>query len=109
MRRKMLEVFPNLNDVRFDYTWGGFVAITMERTPHFGRLGDNIYFAQGYSGQGVAMTGVAGKILAEAIAGQAERFDLLTRLPHTTFPGGRLFRTPTLALAMLWYRMRDLL
>ncbi len=105
----MLEVFPDLNDVQFDYTWGGFVAITMERTPHFGRLGDNIYFAQGYSGQGVAMTGVAGKILAEAIAGQAERFDLLTRLPHTTFPGGRLFRTPTLALAMLWYRMRDLL
>jgi len=109
MRRKMLAVFPDLSDVEFDYTWGGFVAITMDRTPHFGRLGDNIYFAQGYSGQGVAMTGVAGKILAEAIAGQAERFDLLTRLPHTTFPGGRLFRTPTLALAMLWYRMRDLL
>ncbi len=109
LRHKMLEVFPDLGDVQFDYTWGGFVAITMERTPHFGRLGDNIYFAQGYSGQGVAMTGIAGKILAEAIAGQAERFDLLTRLPHTTFPGGRLFRTPTLALAMLWYRMRDLL
>jgi len=109
MRRKMLEVFPDLSDVQFDYTWGGFVAITMDRTPHFGRLGDNIYFAQGYSGQGVAMAGVAGKILAEAIAGQAERFDLLTRLPHTIFPGGRLLRTPTLALAMLWYRMRDLL
>ncbi|MHA1600374.1 MAG: NAD(P)/FAD-dependent oxidoreductase [Alphaproteobacteria bacterium] len=109
MRHKMLEVFPDLSDVRFEYTWGGFVAITMERTPHFGRLGDNIYFAQGYSGQGAAMTGIAGKILAEAIAGQAERFDLLARLPHTTFPGGRLFRTPTLAMAMLWYRMRDLL
>jgi gamma-glutamylputrescine oxidase len=109
LRHKMLDVFPALSDVQFEYTWGGFVAITMERTPHFGRLGDNIYFAQGYSGQGVAMTGVAGKILAEAIAGQSERFDLLTRLPHTTFPGGRLFRTPTLALAMLWYRMKDIL
>ena len=109
LRRKMLEVFPDLRDVRFDYTWGGFVAITMNRMPHFGRLGDDTYFAQGYSGQGVAMAGMAGRLLAEAIAGQAERFDLLTRLPHATFPGGRLFRTPTLALAMLWYRMRDIL
>ncbi len=109
MRRKMLQVFPSLADVRFDYTWGGFVAITMERTPHLGRLGGNIYFAQGFSGQGVAFTGVAGKILAEAIAGQAGRLDLLARLPHTTFPGGRLFRTPTLALAMLWFRLRDML
>lgn len=109
MRRKMLEVFPGLGDVGFDYTWGGFVAITVKRTPHLGRLGQNVYFAQGFSGQGVALTGVAGKIMAEAIAGQAERFDLFAKLPHTTFPGGRLLRTPSLALAMLWYRLRDLL
>ena len=109
MRRSMLEVFPGLEDVGFDFAWGGYVAITMERTPHLGRFGQSTYFAHGFSGQGVALTGVAGKIMAEAIAGQAERFDLFTRLPHTTFPGGRLLRTPTLALAMLWYRMRDLL
>lgn len=109
MRRKMLEVFPGLEDVAFDFTWGGFVAITVERTPHLGRVGQNVYFAQGFSGQGVAITGIAGKVIAEAIAGQAERFDLFASLPHTTFPGGKLFRTPSLALAMLWYRMRDLL
>ena len=109
MRRSMLEVFPGLEDVGFDFAWGGYVAITMERTPHLGRLGQTTYFAHGFSGQGVALTGVAGKVMAEAIAGQAERFDLFARLPHTTFPGGRLLRTPTLALAMLWYRLRDLL
>src|SRR5690606_1816870 len=97
-----------LADVRFDFTWGGFVAITMERSPHFGRVGPNIYFAQGFSGNGVAMSAITGRVLAEAISGQAERFDLLARLPHTTFPGGKLLRTPTLALAMLWYRLRDL-
>lgn len=109
MRGKMLTVFPQLADVQFDYTWGGYVGITVERTPHFGRLGDKVFFAQGFSGHGVALTGVAGKIMAEAVAGQAERFDLMARLPHTTFPGGKLFRTPTLVLAMLWFRMRDLL
>lgn len=109
MRRKMLEVFPQLDDVGFDYAWGGNVAITMERSPHLGRLSPKVYFAHGFSGQGVAITGIAGKVVAEAIAGQAERFDVFTRLPHTTFPGGRWLRTPTLVLAMLWYRLRDFL
>jgi len=109
MRQKMLRVFPQLADQHFEYTWGGYVAITVERTPHVGRLGDSVYFAHGFSGHGVALTGMAGRLIAEAIAGQHARFDVLARLPHTTFPGGRLLRTPTLALAMLWYRLRDLL
>jgi len=107
MRRSMLNVYPNLTDVGFEHLWGGNVAITVERTPHIGRLGGNIYFAHGFSGMGVALTGVAGKVMAEAIAGTAERFDVFTRLPHTTFVGGKMLRTPMLALAMLWYRMRD--
>jgi gamma-glutamylputrescine oxidase len=107
MRRSMLSVFPQLEDVGFEHVWGGNVAITVERTPHLGRLGGDIYFAHGFSGVGVALTGIAGKVIAEAISGTAERFDVFTRLPHTTFHGGRLLRTPMLALAMLWYRMRD--
>jgi gamma-glutamylputrescine oxidase len=107
MRRTMLSVYPHLSDVSFEYVWGGNVAITVERTPHIGRLDGNVYFAHGFSGMGVALTGIAGKVVAEAIAGTAERFDVFTRLPHTTFHGGRLLRTPMLALAMLWYRLRD--
>lgn len=107
LRREMAKVFPALAEARFDYIWGGYVGITVERTPHFGRLGSNLYFAQGFSGTGVALTGLAGKIIAEAIAGQAERLDLFARLPHTSFPGGRLLRLPSLVLAMTWYRMRD--
>jgi gamma-glutamylputrescine oxidase len=109
MRTKMLKVFPQLSDVEFEYTWGGFVAITVERTPDVGRIAPNIYYAQGYSGTGVALSGIVGQIIAEAIAGQAERVDLFAKLPHTTFPGGAALRTPLLAAAMLWYRMRDLL
>jgi gamma-glutamylputrescine oxidase len=103
----MLQVFPQLEDQTFEYCWGGYVAITAERTPHIGRLGDNVLFAQGFSGHGVALTGVVGRMLAETVAGQAERFDIMEKLPHTAFPGGKLLRTPLLALGMLWYRMRD--
>jgi gamma-glutamylputrescine oxidase len=81
----------------------------MNRAPHFGRLGANLYFLQGFSGHGMALTGVAGRLVAEAIAGQAERFDLFGRIAHRDFPGGMALRRPALVLAMLWYRMRDLL
>lgn len=109
MRKGMVKVFPQLADVTIDSAWGGFVGITMERTPDIGRVTPNIYYAQGFSGQGVALTSIAGRVVAEAIAGQAERYDLFARLPHRSFPGGPLLRTPTLVLAMLWYRMQDLL
>lgn len=108
-RRRMLNVFPQLADVRIEYAWGGYVDITMSRAPDFGRLSPNVYYLQGFSGHGIALSTIAGKLVAEAISGQAERFDLFTKLKHRTFPGGRLLRTPALMLAMLWYRMRDLL
>jgi gamma-glutamylputrescine oxidase len=108
-RARMLKVFPQLADVKIEYAWGGYVDITMSRAPDFGRLAPNVYYLQGFSGHGIALTGMAGKLVAESIAGQAERFDLFTRLEHRDFPGGRALRTPALVLAMLWFRLKDLL
>lgn len=108
-RARMLGVYPQLRDVRIDYAWGCLLDITLNRGPHFGRLGRNTYFLQGFSGHGIALAGLAGELVAEAIAGTAERFDLFARIPHADFPGGMLLRRPALALAMLWYRLRDLL
>jgi gamma-glutamylputrescine oxidase len=108
-RKRMLNVFPQLRDVGIDYAWGGYVDITMSRAPDFGRLAPNVYYLQGFSGHGIALTGIAGQMTAAAIAGHAERFDVFTRLKHRNFPGGRLLRTPALMLAMLWYRLRDFL
>ena len=108
-RLRMLNVFPQLADARIEYAWGGMIDITMSRAPDFGRLDANVYYLQGYSGHGMVLTTVAGRILAEAIAGQAERFDVFTRIKHHAFPGGRLFRRPMLVMAMTWYRLRDLL
>jgi gamma-glutamylputrescine oxidase len=109
MARRMGEVFPDLAGTPVDYVWGGFVDISMNRAPDFGRLGDNLYYLQGFSGHGVALTGLAGQLVAEAVAGQAGRFDVFARLKHREFPGGTWLRTPSLALGMLWYRMKDAL
>lgn len=109
MAQRMGEVFPDLQGTPVDYVWGGFVDISMNRAPDFGRLGDNLYYLQGFSGHGVALTGLAGQLVAEAVVGQAERFDVFTRLKHREFPGGAWLRTPSLALGMLWHRMKDAL
>ncbi|PZQ96766.1 MAG: FAD-dependent oxidoreductase [Cereibacter sphaeroides] len=107
VRKPLLEVYPQLADTRIDYAWGGTLAITMNRMPCLMRVAPNVLSSSGYSGHGVAMATMAGKILAEAVAGQAERFDLMANLPQQSFPGGAAMRWPLLVLAMTWYSMRD--
>jgi gamma-glutamylputrescine oxidase len=109
MRRRMVRIFPQTADLEVEYTWGGFLDISLTRAPDFGRLAPNVFFLQGFSGHGMALTSLAGKLVAEAVAGTAERFDVFARLPHRDFPGGRLLRRPSLVLAMLYYRLRDML
>jgi len=109
LRARIARVFPWLRDTRIEYAWGGYVDITPNRAPHFGRLAPNAYFLQGFSGHGMVLAGIAGKLVAEAIAGSAERFDVFQKIPHRDFPGGTYFRRPALVLAMLWFRLKDLL
>ncbi len=106
LRRRMCAVFPMLANAETDRVWSGRIGITVNRIPHFGRTDDDIYFVQGFSGHGVALTGLAGTILADAIMGDAERFDVMKSLRHMPFPGG-ILRTPALALGMTWYKLRD--
>lgn len=108
-RRRLARVFPSLTDVDIDYCWGGLVGITVNRLPDFGRVAPNVFYAQGFSGHGVALTGLAGRLMAEVIGGTAERFDLMARVPHRDFPGGRLLRMPALVLGTMWYRLRDVI
>jgi gamma-glutamylputrescine oxidase len=119
MQKRMVHTFPQLQGTEVEFAWGGFVDISMNRAPDFGRLSsvdggpgrayDNVYYLQGFSGHGLALTGLAGKLVAEAIAGDAERFDTFARIRHRAFPGGRLLRTPALVAGMAYYRLKDML
>lgn len=107
IRPKMLKVFPQLKDVKIDFAWTGNFLLTLSRLPQVGRIGDNIYYSQGCSGHGVTYTHLAGKLLAEVLRGQAERFDAFATLPHYPFPGGRMFQVPFSAIGAWYYTMRD--
>lgn len=111
MRPKMLDVFPQLASVKIDYQWGGMIGIGANRLPQIGRLKQhpNVFYAQAYSGHGLNATHLAGRLLAEAIAGQhSDGFELFAKVPHMTFPGGKHLRSPLLALGMLWHRLKEL-
>jgi gamma-glutamylputrescine oxidase len=107
VRPRMLGVFPDLADVAIEQAWGGTLAITVNRMPAFQRLAPGVFSAAGYSGHGVALATLAGKLMAEAVQGTAERFDLFADLPQPAFPGGAALRWPLLVLAMSWYGLRD--
>ncbi|MGH6899941.1 MAG: NAD(P)/FAD-dependent oxidoreductase [Geminicoccaceae bacterium] len=107
VRRYLVRVFPQLADVAIEYGWGGTLAITRTRLPHFARLAPEVFVAHGYSGQGIALATLAGKLIAEAIAGTAERFDVMAGLQVAPFPGGALLRRPALLAGMLYYGLRD--
>ena len=107
LRARMERLFPQLEGVKVDYHWGGTLGITMNRMPMVRRIGPRTLAAGGFSGHGVAITGMVGKMMAEAVAGDAGRFDLVSKLPSQRFPGGKHARAPLLTLAMTWYSLRD--
>ena len=109
LRPNMLRVFPQLEDARIEYEWGGYIAISMRRIPQLGRIDGNSYYAQGYSGHGLAPSHLAGKVIADAIGGDFERFDVFERIGHWKLPGGKWFANPALALGMLYYRLKELI
>jgi gamma-glutamylputrescine oxidase len=104
---RLLHVFPQLQGTPITHAWGGALGISRTRLPHLGRLAPGVYFAHGFSGHGISLGTLAGSLIAEALAGSAERFDVLARLPAPRWPGGMLLRSPLLALGMLWYALRD--
>lgn len=107
MRQRIQRVFPSLGEVDIEFAWGGHVAVTRSHAPHLGRLRGNVYFAQGYTGHGMVMSGVAGRILAAAVAGTAERLDLFAAIPNPVIPLPRSLHRPALAVMLAWFRLLD--
>lgn len=109
LQPSMLRVFPQLEDARIEFEWGGYIAISINRIPQLGRIEENTYYAQGYSGHGLAPSHLAGKLMADAIGGDLEKFDVFQRIRHVKLPGGKWFANPALALGMLYYRLKEIL
>lgn len=109
VKPRMLNTYPQLKDVKIDYEWGGSIGVVIRRIPMIGRIDNNIYYTQGYSGHGVNVTHIMGEMVADAIGGTMERFDLFAKMPQIRVPGGNYFGNQLVALGMLYYRIKDLM
>ena len=104
---RMLEIYPQLKDVRIDYEWGGMIGIVLNRIPALGRINDNVYYCQGYSGHGVNTTHIMAELTADAIRGTPEKFNLFANMKHFRIPGSQWMGNQIIALGMLYFRMKD--
>ncbi len=109
MRPRVTRIYPQLEGVRIDYRWSGKIGIVLNRVPQLGRTSKNVYYAQGYSGHGICLTHVVGEIMADAIDGKTDRYDVFAGIPHQRIPLGDWFGSQMVALGMMYYRMRDLM
>lgn len=109
LRGRMLKIFPQLRDLKIEHCWHGPLEFTINRMPGLGRLSPTVYYAHGFGGQGVVATNILGAVVAEAIAGHANRFDVFAKVKHQNFPGGNWLKQPLFALGMWWYQLRDAL
>ncbi len=107
LRPRMLKIYPQLADVSIDYAWGGTIGVPINRVPQLGRISPNVFYCQGYSGHGVNVTHLAGQIIADAVAGTVERFDLFANIKPFIIPGARLLSKPMVSLGMLYYWIKD--
>ena len=103
----MARLYPELADVRIDYAWGGTIGVPLNRVPQLGHLSDNVFFCQGYSGHGVNVTHLAGRIMADAVQGTMEQFDLFAKVKPVRVPGAYTFQKPMVALGVLYYQIKD--
>jgi glycine/D-amino acid oxidase-like deaminating enzyme len=104
---RMLKIYPDLKDIRIEFEWGGKIGIVLNRIPAVGRINKNVYYCQGYSGHGVCATHVMGEVMADAIGGTMERYDLFAGMKHFRLPGSQWVGNQIVALGMLYYKMKD--
>ena len=108
VRNRMIKVFPELKEMKIDYSWGGTLAITINRLPSFGTLmNDKIIYAHGYSGHGLALSVLAGKLIFEKITGITDKFNLIAKIKNFSIPGGDFLRRPIYTSAIAYYKFLD--
>jgi gamma-glutamylputrescine oxidase len=106
---RMLKIYPQLKGVRIDYEWGGSIGVVIRRIPMLGRINNNVFYVQGYSGHGLNVSHMMGEVMADAVGGTMERFDLFAKMPQVRIPGGTYVGNQMVALGMMYYRLKDLL
>ena len=96
-----------LKGIRIDFAWQGQDGISINRIPQLGRVTENVFYAQGYSGHGVATSHIVGEIMAAAMTGNPRDFDVFASAHQWRLPVGRFLGNQALALGMWFFQQRE--
>lgn len=107
LRPSIERTFPQIKGVGIDFGWSGLAGIIVNRIPHLGRIAPNIFYAEGYSGHGIATTHIVAEIMAEAISGTMREFDVFAGVRHMRLPLGTWAGQQAIALGMFYYRLKE--
>lgn len=107
LAREAEQIFPQLRGVSVDHQWSGRVAVTLDGLPRLGRLEQNVLYAMGYNGRGVALSVLLGQMLADEAEAEIDALGPLAgpldRIPFHALqlPGKKIVTT--------YYRLLDAL
>ena len=110
LREELGRIYPSLAAEPFEITWSGLVDYSLDQTPSVGRLAGsaNIYYAIGFSGHGVNLTSVFGRIISDLIRGKERDWTWLPYLNRVPlYTPNEPFRWAGLQLASEYYRLSD--
>lgn len=107
LRPHIEHTFPALKGVEIEFQWQGMAGITINRIPQLGKLSANVYYAQGYSGHGIATSHIVGEIMANAVAGTLEEFDTFASVRHWRIPLTDRLGNYLLAAGMWYYKILE--
>ncbi|PWJ18184.1 NAD(P)/FAD-dependent oxidoreductase [Jannaschia seohaensis] len=107
VRANMARVYPDLAEAHLTHAWGGTLAVTATRLPYLDEVAPGVFSAGGYSGHGLALSALFGRVCVEAMRGDRTRFDHLRRLPTPALPGGRVLGPWAAQAGMMWGAVRD--
>lgn len=107
LRPRLERTFPRLQGIGIEFQWQGMAGIVINRIPQLGKLSDNVYYAQGYSGHGIATSHIVGQIMADAVSGTLEAFDAFASVKHWRVPLSDRLGNTLLAAGMWYYQLLE--
>jgi len=110
LRSELIRIYPKLASVEFDVAWSGVVDWSLTASPSVGRTGrhNNIFYGIGYSGHGVNLTSVFGRIIADLDAGREEPWKQFPFLNASLdYIPNEPFRWLAAQSGLAWYRMTN--
>ncbi len=114
LRPAIEKTFPRLQGVKIDYQWSGMMGIVFNRIPQLGKLSNNVFYAQGYSGHGIATSHIVAEIMATTLDGELRgdesasiEFERFARCKHIRIPGSEWLGNQLLAIGMWYYQLLE--